>query len=96
MTSSRASALHRAELTRRRNNYRALRCECERRLTRAEKNGCVAVQLKPEEVEQVFAEARDLKTVEIDLPKQVVRLSSGKEFSFTIDEFRKRAFASLA
>jgi len=54
-----------------------------------QKNGCLAVQLKPDEVEQVFAAARDLKTVEIDLPKQVVRLSSGKEFSFTIDEFRK-------
>jgi len=54
------------------------------------KNGCVALKLDQAKVDKLFADAVEVKDIEIDLPNQVVRRDNGEEIPFEIDPFRKQ------
>lgn len=46
------------------------------------------------DVDKVFADAEAGLTVEIDLPKQVVRRTNGEELPFEVDAFRKHCLVN--
>ena len=53
------------------------------------KNGMLPIVLPESEVRKCMAEAEAAKEIEVDLPNQVVILSSGEKIPFEVDAFRK-------
>jgi 3-isopropylmalate/(R)-2-methylmalate dehydratase small subunit len=53
------------------------------------KNGMLPVVLPESEVRKCMQEANAAKEIEIDLPNQVVILSTGEKIKFDVDPFRK-------
>lgn len=53
------------------------------------KNGMLPVVLTRDQVEELFAVCDAGENLEIDLPNQIVRTSTGKEYMFEVDAFRK-------
>ncbi|KAL8276217.1 hypothetical protein RQP46_011378 [Phenoliferia psychrophenolica] len=53
------------------------------------KNSLLPVILSEEQIAKLQDDARAGLEIEIDLPAQVVRRTTGEEFSFPVDEFRK-------
>lgn len=57
--------------------------------TNYEKNGSLAITLPADQIATLFDDAQHVRTLAVDLPKQVVRRENGDEYVFDIDPFRK-------